>query len=151
MTPTIRRAIPNDGDLIADMNARMAQETEKVTLDLAVLRRGVTRVLEDSSRGLYFLAEMEERVVGQTMVTFEWSDWRDGWFWWFSSVYVMKEARRQGVFRALYRHVVEEAKKAGDVIGLRLYFERDNDKAKQTYLSLGMTETSYNVLERCPL
>jgi GNAT superfamily N-acetyltransferase len=151
MPLTIRHATPADAALIAEMNARMAQETEGLMLDRGVLERGVAKVLADPSRGHYFLAERDGRGVGQTMVTFEWSDWRDGWFWWFSSVYVMAEARRQGVFRALFQHVIDAAREEGDVIGLRLYVERENGTAQQTYRSLGMTETCYNVLERCPL
>lgn len=151
MPTTVRRAELPDAEAIAAMNARMANETEGLILDRVILTRGVRRALEEPSRALYFLAEQQGKVVGQTMVTFEWSDWRDGWYWWLSSVYVMPEARRQGVFRALYEHVVKAAREASDVIGLRLYFERDNTRALQTYLKLGMTATPYNMLERCPL
>lgn len=151
MPTTIRRAELTDAEAIAAMNARMADETEGLVLDRVVLTRGVRRAIEEPSRALYFLAERQGKIVGQTMVTFEWSDWRDGWYWWLSSVYVMPEARRQGVFRALYDHVVKAAREAGDVIGLRLYFERENTRALDTYLHLGMTATPYNMLEQCPL
>ena len=116
-----------------------------------VLTAGVRNALSEPPKGLYFLAELDGKVVGQTMITSEWSDWRNGWVWWFSSVYVVPEARRQGVFRALYHHVVEAARNRGDVVGLRLYVERDNHTAHQTYLSLGMEWTTYGVLERCPI
>src|SRR5262245_15850660 len=151
MPLTIRRGVPSDTALVADMNARMAQETEHRTLDLPVLTAGVRTVLSDPGRGLYFIAEKDEAVVGQAMVTLEWSDWRNGWLWWIQSVYVHPEARRQGVFTVLYRHILEAAKAAGDVVGLRLYVEQDNRAAQNTYLKLGMERTRYQLLERCPL
>jgi len=151
LTLTVRHGRPEDAPLIADMNARMAQETEHKTLDRDVLLEGVRAVLADPSRGRYYVAELGGALVGQTAITLEWSDWRNGWIWWLSSVYVHSSARRQGVFRALYRHILDEARAAGDVVGLRLYVERDNQAAQQAYLKLGMERTTYQVLERCPL
>jgi len=148
---TIRQGRPEDAPLIADMNARMAEETEHKSLDRTILRKGVQAVLSDPSRGRYYIAELGGVVVGQTAITLEWSDWRNGWIWWLSSVYVHATARRQGVFRALYRHILDEARAAGDVVGLRLYVERDNQVAQNAYLKLGMERTAYQVLERCPL
>jgi GNAT superfamily N-acetyltransferase len=151
MPLTIRPGIPADTPLVARMNARMAQETEHRSLDLAVLAAGVRAVLSDPSRGLYFIAELDGSVVGQAMITLEWSDWRNGWLWWLQSVYVHPQVRRQGVFTALYQHIIAAAKNAGDVVGLRLYVEQENHIAQQTYLDLGMERTSYQLLERCPL
>jgi len=150
-SPIIRPGRPDDAALIADMNARMAEETEHKTLDQAVLLAGVRAVLADPSRGRYFIAELDGAMVGQTAITLELSDWRNGWLWWLSSVYVHREARRRGVFRALYEHVLAEARAAGDVVGLRLYVERDNQVAQNAYLKLGMERTAYQVLERYPL
>lgn len=151
MPLTIRRGAPSDAAVIAEYNQRLAQETEGRSLDAAVLARGVAAVLADASRGTYFVAEHEGRVVGQLMITLEWSDWRDGWLWWIQSVYVHADARRLGVFRALYEHAVAEAKARGDVVGIRLYVEHENAAARATYARLGMAETGYLVLERCPL
>jgi ribosomal protein S18 acetylase RimI-like enzyme len=151
MPLTIRPGTLADRAMVADMNARMARETEGLTLDLATLTAGVEAVLADPARGRYFVAELDGETVGQTMVTYEWSDWRNGWFWWIQSVYVKEGARRRGVFRALYEHIVETAKAAGEVVGIRLYVEQHNQKAQKTYLSLGMEQTGYNMLQRCPL
>jgi ribosomal protein S18 acetylase RimI-like enzyme len=145
----LRRATPADAAVIAEFNRQLAQETEGKTLDEETLSAGVAAVLADPLRGLYFIAESEGAVVGQLMITTEWSDWRNGWIWWIQSVYVRKEARRQGVFRALYMHVEAAARAAPQVAGLRLYVERDNHAAQQTYLGLGMERTGYLVLERC--
>ena len=84
-------------------------------------------------------------------ITYEFSDWRNGWFWWIQGVYVRAESRRRGVFRALYRHVAEAARRDPGVIGLRLYVESDNHAAQRTYRDLGMKATSYLMFERCPL
>jgi GNAT superfamily N-acetyltransferase len=151
MPLTIRGGVPGDTPLVADMNARMAQETEHRALDREVLTAGVRAVLSDPSRGLYFIAEQDGSVLGQAMITLEWSDWRNGWLWWIQSVYVQPQFRRQGVFKALYQHIIEAARTAGDVVGLRLYVEQENHVAQRTYLNLGMERTTYQLLERCPL
>lgn len=147
----IRPAGPGDVDTIVEFNAALAWESEHLALDRALLHAGVTAGLADANKARYFVAEIDGRVVGQLMLTLEWSDWRNGWIWWFQSVYVAPEARRAGVFRALYRFVEEAAKAAGDVAGLRLYMERDNSRAEATYRAMGMDRTPYVVLERIPL
>jgi GNAT superfamily N-acetyltransferase len=151
MPLTIRRATPADAPVLVEYNRLMAEETEGKALDRVVLSAGVQAALADPGRALYFVAEDAGTIVGQTMVTFEWSDWRNGWIWWIQSVYVPREARRRGVFRALYEHIRQTARGSPQVVGLRLYVERDNEKAQQTYLSLGMERTGYLLLEQCPL
>ncbi len=146
-TLTIRTGVPADAPVIADFNALMALETEGRRLDASTLRRGVGAVLEDSSKGMYYVAEIGGNIAGQLMITYEWSDWRNGTFWWIQSVYVKKEYRNQGVFRSLYRHVEDLARRHGGVCGLRLYVDERNDRAKETYRSLGMRQASYEVFE----
>src|SRR6476620_12517547 len=102
MTLTIRRAEPRDSAAVAEFNRRMARETEHKHLDPDTLARGVARVFTDPARGFYLVAEADGEVVGQLMVTYEWSDWRDRWVWWVQSVYVREDRRRTGVFRGLY-------------------------------------------------
>ncbi len=145
---TIRRATSEDLDLLCANNSAMALETEKKTLNPATLRAGCAAVLEDPTRGAYWLAsDAGGRVVGQLMLTYEWSDWRNGQFWWIQSVYVHPERRRQGVYRALYEYVQREARAAENVCGLRLYVYRSNATAKATYEALGMTDYGYEVFE----
>jgi ribosomal protein S18 acetylase RimI-like enzyme len=143
----IRPARAGDLAAIAAFNAAMAEETEGRPLDRAVLERGVAHAFEDAARGRYFVAEEGGRVVGCLMITTEWSDWRDGWFWWIQSVYVASEARGRGVYAALHGHVRAAARAAGDVVGLRLYAERHNERAQRTYRRLGMVETGYLLFE----
>src|SRR5438552_17278470 len=104
MSLTVRRATSEDSDMVMDFNRRLAEESEGKKLDGALLKAGVAQALTDPHKALYFLAEDAERVIGQIMITTEWSDWRNGWFWWIQSVYVRPEARRRGVFRALFEH-----------------------------------------------
>ncbi len=151
MTLTIRRAAAGDLDVIAQFNAALAWESEGKALDDAVLRRGVRAVLADPHKGFYTLAERGGEVVGQVLVTFEWSDWRDGWYWWVQSVYVREDARRGGVFRALFEHLRAQAVADPAVIGLRLYVERDNRRAQETYRALGMTDEPYFLMGLYPL
>ncbi len=111
------------------------------------VRQGVAAALADESLGFYAVAEVDGQLAGQLMVTFEWSDWRNGLFWWIQSVYVRPEFRRRGVYRALHRHVADAARAAGGVCGLRLYVERENTVARQVYESLDMRRTRYRMYE----
>jgi GNAT superfamily N-acetyltransferase len=151
MNLTIRRAIPADTAVLVEFNTAIAWETEHKRLDPKILTAGVEAVFADPTRGFYTVAERDGQVVGQMMVTFEWSDWRNGWFWWIQSVYVREDARRGGVFRALYHAIAEQAAADRNVIGLRLYFETDNTRAQSTYRALGMTDTTYGMMEVYPL
>ena len=143
----IRRATPADAAVLTDFNVRMALETEDHVLDPAVVGPGVLAALGDESRALYFVAEIGGRVVGQTLITFEWSDWRNGFLWWFGSVYVHEGFRGRGVFRALATHIEQAARDAGSV-GLRLYVWNQNARAQATYAKLGWTDGNYKVMER---
>jgi ribosomal protein S18 acetylase RimI-like enzyme len=151
MPLSIRRAVAADAAIIVEFNRRLAEESESKSLDVSVLSAGVAAGLADPRKSVYFLAEEDGNAVGQIMFTTEWSDWRNGWFWWIQSVYVRREARRRGVFRALFEHVAQAANADPEVIGLRLYVERDNRNAQETYLRLGMERTGYEVFERHPL
>jgi ribosomal protein S18 acetylase RimI-like enzyme len=151
MPLVIRRATSGDSEVVVDFNRRLAEESEGKILDAALLKAGVAQALTDPKKALYFLAEDGGRVVGQIMITTEWSDWRNGWFWWIQSVYVRPEARRRGVFRALFEHVSQAARQDSSVIGLRLYVDEDNHSAQERYRRLGMTDTGYFVLEKHPV
>lgn len=134
----VRAGTPVDIDVIAEFNRRLAYESEHKHLDIDVVRKGVAAVLADRNKGRYFLAVEDGQVRGQASITYEWSDWRNGWIWWLQSVYVHAEARRHGVFAALYQHIRQTARGEGDVIGLRLYVEKDNATAQATYRKMGM-------------
>ena len=147
MKINIRNANLNDAPIIADFNYSIAAETEHIELDRKRLLRGVIALLKDDSKGFYILAEIGGRVAGQLMITYEWSDWRCATFWWIQSVYVPKEFRGAGVFKQLYRHIEKRARKNKSVCGLRLYVERSNSRAQQTYEHLGMNKADYNMYE----
>ena len=159
MNLTIRSARTGDADVICEFNRLMALETENKALNLAVLKPGVVAMLSDVTKGRYFVATVlssppgraagaeGDEVVGQLGITLEWSDWRNGNWWWIQSVYVRKDARRFGVFRKLYEHVREQARQTPDVIGLRLYVEHENQIAQETYRKMGMAMTGYHVME----
>lgn len=143
----IRQATPDDLDIVVRFNHALALESEGKPLDRVVLMEGSRRALCDPQRSVYFLAEVEGTVVAQIMITTEWSDWRNGFFWWIQSVYVEPAYRRRGLFRMLYSHVRARATDRPDVCGLRLYVHRDNAGAIDTYRNLGMTQTEYLLCE----
>ena len=125
----------------------MAWETEALTLDRERLRNGVEAVFADAGRGFYLIAEVDGIAAGQMMITYEWSDWRNGVFWWIQSVYTLPEYRGRGAFKALYAAVETLARERGDVCGLRLYVEAHNETAQATYRRCGMSETVYRMFE----
>jgi GNAT superfamily N-acetyltransferase len=143
----IREATPQDLNFIASANSALAAESEGQTLDQALLGPGIQAVLDDPSLGRYYLAEIEGKVVGQLMTTFEWSDWRNGLFLWIQSVYVLPEQRGAGVFRALYDHLSGLAAKDSRICGIRLYVDRSNERAQEVYSRLGMHRSNYGVME----
>jgi ribosomal protein S18 acetylase RimI-like enzyme len=147
----IRPATPTDEPTVVRFNQLLASESEGKTLHEPTLRAGVRALLADRHKGFYTVAERAGEVVGQVLITFEWSDWRDGWYWWVQSVYVVADARREGVFRALFGHLKEQATADPTVIGLRLYVERENTRAQATYEAMGMTDEGYNLLGLYPL
>jgi len=147
-TPQIRAARHDDIDVLVEFNAAMALETESKTLDPDILRAGIARMLAEPNRGFYLVAEVGGEVAGCVMVTYEWSDWRNGDWWWLQSVYVRPGQRRYGVFRALFAEVERRAEQSADAIGLRLYVERDNRRAQETYATLGMREDHYRIFDK---
>jgi len=147
MKLTIRRGSESDLSRIVAFNAAMALETEGKTLDQDLLSRGVEHLMAHREKGFYLVAEKDGEVVGCLMITHEWSDWRNGSFWWIQSVYVTPAHRRQGVYSALYGEVRRMAIQDPHVIGFRLYVEKDNRTARETYVQLGMTESPYRLYE----
>ena len=142
----VRPARLADLDTVITFNLALAEETERVRLDPATLRQGVVALLEGRAPGCYWAAERGGRVVGQLLITFEWSDWRNRMVWWIQSVYVAPEARRSGVLQGLFARVRQEAKTAG-AGGLRLYVDNGNTRAQTVYAALGMQGGHYKVFE----
>ena len=148
MSYRIRPATTADVPSLVHFNAAMALETEAKTLDHAVLTAGVTGLLRHPDYGFYLVAETEGgETAGCLMITYEWSDWRNGLFWWVQSVYVAPEHRGRGVYRGLYEHVKKTARDSGTARGFRLYVEEHNDTAQATYRRLGMERTHYLMFE----
>ena len=152
----LRPAAADDADLLAAWAVAMARETERRELDPATVLAGVSAGIADPGKARYFIAarqalaggrETLSEPVGTLMLTREWSDWRNGEWWWIQSVYVVPGHRRSGVFRALYRHAWQQAGETPGVVGLRLYVERGNDAARRTYEALGMVDAGYDLLE----
>jgi len=146
-TIRVRPAYPRDLAVLVEFNRALARETEARELDPERVQRGVAAVFEEPSRGTYFLAMDGDEPLGGLLITSEWSDWRNGVFWWIQSVYVVPSARRRGIFRRLYEHVLERARATCEVCGVRLYVDRDNEVAQSVYRSLGMLEARYQLFE----
>ena len=147
MNLQIRKAAIDDATTIAEFNKNMAFETEKKVLPEDIINEGVRKMLETPSLGFYLVAEVDGQIVGSLMVTTEWSDWRNGMFWWIQSVYVTQRFRKQGIYRSLYKYVKQLADGEENVCGFRLYVEKQNTNAQETYKKLGMSETEYYLYE----
>ena len=143
----IRKAELSDAGSIVDFNRAMARETENKELIPNVISAGVNSLLKNPAFGFYIVAMDSSRVVASLMITTEWSDWRNGLFWWIQSVFVEPEYRRQGIYQRMYEFVKNLADNEPSVCGFRLYVERENTPAKSTYSALGMAESPYLIFE----
>jgi ribosomal protein S18 acetylase RimI-like enzyme len=148
-TYTIRKATEADAESLIQFNMAMALETENKILDMNKIEPGVRGLLANPQYGFYMVAEHKGTAVGSLMVTTEWSDWRNGIFWWIQSVYVIPKYRRKGVYRSMYQKINEMAKsgQSQNICGFRLYVEKENKIAQKTYRDLGMSETRYKMFE----
>ena len=143
----VREARSDDAATIIEFQLAMARETEELTLDRDVLTRGVQALFDTPTLGRYFVAESDERVIASLMITYEWSDWRNGMVWWIQSVYTVPEFRRRGVYAALYDHIRAQVVDVPDIRGIRLYVDNRNVDAQKVYARLGMEGEHYRVFE----
>jgi GNAT superfamily N-acetyltransferase len=144
---TIRLALQRDAETIVRFNLAMAEETEARQLDSSVVTAGVKALMDRPQDGFYIVADNDGEIVGSLMITTEWSDWRNGVFWWVQSVYVRPVYRGAGVYRRMHEHVRRRAHEHERVCGLRLYVDSNNDLARRVYETLGMHETGYRLYE----
>lgn len=148
MKATIYRdAVPGDQSAIVEFQLAMALETEGLNLDPSICAKGVAAVFDDPRRGRYFVAERTGEAVASLLITYEWSDWRNGNIWWLQSVFVRPEARGGGVFKGLFQHVQSLAQRDSAVRGIRLYVDRRNFRAQDVYRRLGLNGDHYVVFE----
>ena len=143
----IRIAKAKDANSLVEFNQAMALETEGKKLDSDILKNGVEVVFDDDRKGFYVVAEEDGQIVGGLMVTFEWSDWRNGWFWWIQSVYILPGFRGRKIYSLLYEFVKNKAAAQGNVCGFRLYVEKENVTAQKVYEKLGMESSHYLMYE----
>ena len=136
-----------DANSLVEFNIKMAEETENKILDKNTVTNGVKKVINNSEIGYYVIAKNSNEIMGSLMITYEWSDWRNGMFWWIQSVYVEKEFRKQGVYKQMYLYIKEKAKNDNSCTGIRLYVEKENKVAQSVYKKLGMDETYYKLFE----
>ena len=143
----IRPGRREDAPNIVDFQIRMAKETEDFALDRSTVEKGVQAVFDDPHKGAYWIAELDGEVAGCLLTVPEWSDWRNGTVLWIHSVYVIPSARRRGIFRMMYENLKTRVEQSADLRGLRLYVERENERAQKTYNAMGMDGNHYKMFE----
>jgi ribosomal protein S18 acetylase RimI-like enzyme len=143
----VRKATINDVDAIVEFQLQMANETEDIELYKPTVKLGVSAVLNDNSKGQYYVAEINKKIVSSLLTTFEWSDWRNGTILWIQSVYVLPEFRRKGVYRNMYAHIKTLVLENKNLNGIRLYADQSNLAAQETYKTLGMSADHYVTFE----
>ena len=94
---SIRLATVADIPDLRAWNSAMAWETEHKRLDPDTVRAGVAAGLADPAKARYFVAlDAGGAPAGTLMLTREWSDWRNGDWWWIQSVYVVPSQPHTG-------------------------------------------------------
>lgn len=146
MNYVIQKANPQDLGTLVSFNQALAQEARGEGLDPHLLTQGVQAVLSDPNRGFYTVVKIKEQAIAACLVTFEWSDWKNAWFWWLQDVYVEPSYRQQGIFRAIYTHLKPQAQ-AEKACGLRLYVYKNNTRAQEVYQRVGMNPSSSVMFE----
>ena len=144
---TIRKANSGDENIIANFQVRMAKETEQIDLDRDIVNKGVNAVLNSPEKGIYFVAESENKIIASLLITFEWSDWRNGNVYWIHSIYVLPEFRKKGVFKTMYLYLKNIVLKDKNIVGLRLYVDKTNANARKVYETMGMDDGHYLLFE----
>lgn len=144
---TIVNATENDREILARFQEEMALESENLKLDPVELRKGVKAIFDDSAKGFYLLAKEDDNPVGCLLVTSEWSEWRNKTVYWIQSVYVVPEARCEGVFRKMYEEVKKRVSENENLGGIRLYVDKSNVRAQEVYRKIGMNDQHYLYFE----
>ena len=143
----IRPSKSEDINILADFQMRLADETENIHLDKMIVSAGLKALFDDPTKGTYYVAEAEGKIIGCFLITYEWSDWRNGMVWWLQSVYIVPLHRRKGVFKKMYNHILQTIQNDGSIIGLRLYVDKTNTRAQKVYQAMGMNGDHYTVFE----
>jgi len=143
----VQLGVESDIEILTQFNLSMAMETEHLQLNYDIVLSGIDSVMKDKSLGFYLIAELDNEIAGSLLITYEWSDWRNGLFWWIQSVYVKPQFRRSGIYKNLYYHVKQLSKAYTNLRGFRLYVEENNHLAQMAYESLGMHATHYKLYE----
>jgi len=143
----IRKAETTDAKSIIGFQLKMAKETENIDLDIKILTKGVSTAFKDHSKGIYYIAQDQGKVVASLFTTYEWSDWRNGLILWIQSVYVLPEFRQKGFFNKMYQHLKSMVEKSDEYLGLRLYVDHTNVKAQKVYAKIGMDGEHYKMYE----
>ena len=144
---TVRKGKQSDNQTVVDFQIRMAKETEQVDLDRDIVNKGVNAVFNNPEKGIYFVAESGGKIIASLLITFEWSDWRNGDVYWIHSVYVLPELRKKGVFKTMYLHMKNIVQKDKNIWGLRLYVDKTNTNARKVYEIMGMDCNHYMLFE----
>ena len=144
---TVRKGKQSDNKTIVDFQVKMAKETEQIDLDRDIVNKGVNAVINSHDKGIYFVAESGDKIIASLMITFEWSDWRNGNIYWIQSVYVLPEFRKKGVFKTMYLCLKNIVQKDKNIRGLRLYVDKTNTNARKVYETMGMDGNHYLLYE----
>lgn len=144
---TIQKAVIENLEVLIDFQQRLALESESIRLNAETLRKGIMAMFADPAKGIYYIVKEEGQAIGCHMITYEWSDWRNGMVWWLQSVYVTETHRKKGIFKMMYDNLINIIKKDPQLIGLRLYVDKSNERALQVYKAMGMDGSHYTVYE----
>jgi len=143
----IRKGKLSDSERIVELQVQMARETEGLELDKTVVSRGVRGVFEEPARGTYWIAEEEDNILGVLLAIPEWSDWRNATVLWIYSLYIIPDARGQGIFKKLYLNLKKQVEQLPELTGIRLYVDKRNKSAQEVYEKLGMSKEHYDLYE----
>jgi ribosomal protein S18 acetylase RimI-like enzyme len=134
----IWRASPDEVDAVAGLMARFRDHLDKANPPDDEIHASVARIVADPGSEFLLGAPVDGDPLGICQLRFRWSVWTSAEDCWLEDLYVLPEARRAGLGRALIDGALESARGRG-CVRIELDVDQDNDPALALYAAAGFS------------
>jgi ribosomal protein S18 acetylase RimI-like enzyme len=131
------RASAEEADAVAGLMAGFRDHLDKADPPDDEVRASVERILAEPSSE-FLLAAVDGDPLGVCQLRYRWSVWTSAEDCWLEDLYVVPEARRSGLGRALVDAALDSARERG-CVRIELDVDEDNDPALGLYAAAGFS------------